>query len=249
MAENLTLRSTNQALKAGILTSAPSASGEEVMTISGTVQKTVGLLLIVIVTASWTWSLGASDSTAALVFVSGLAGFVVAMATVLKPTCARFTAPLYAVLEGFVLGGIALEFELSYPGIAGNAVFLTFGTLGAFLLAYHSRLIQPTENLKLGVTAATGGIAILYLLSLVTGWFGITLPLIHTSGTFGILFSAFVVGVAAYNLVLDFDFIEEGEKRRAPKYLEWYGAFGLLVTLVWLYLEVLRLLAKLQSDE
>ncbi len=249
MAENLTLRSTNPALNAGILTSAPSAAGEEAMTIGGTVQKTAGLLLILIVTASWTWSLGASGSTAALVVVTALAGFAVAMVTGFNPTWAPFTAPVYAALEGCVLGGIALEFELSYPGIAGPAVFLTFGALGAFLLAYRSGLIQPTESLKLGVAAATGGIAILYLLSFAAGWFGITLPLIHSSGTFGILFSAFVVAVAAYNLVVDFDFIEEGAKRLAPKYLEWYGAFGFLVTLVWLYLEILRLLAMLQSDE
>ena len=124
---------------------------------------------------------------------------------------------------------------------------MTFGTLGALLLAYRSGLIRATENFKLGVFAATGGIAVVYLLSFVFGLFGIGMPLIHSTGTFGILFSLFVVVIAALNLVLDFDFIEEGAERGAPKYMEWYGAFGLLVTLVWLYLEILRLLAKLQS--
>ncbi len=142
MAENLTLRSTNPALNAGILTSAPSAAGEGLMTIGGAVQKTSGLLLIMIVTASWAWSLGAGDSTAALVAVCALAGFAVAMVTASIPTWAPFTAPVYAALEGIVLGGVALEFELSYPGIAGQAVFLTFGTLGAFLLACRSGIIQ-----------------------------------------------------------------------------------------------------------
>ena len=145
------------------------------------------------------------------------------------------------------LGGISFLFEQSYPGIVAQAVFLTFGTLGALLLAYRSGLIRATENFKLGVFAATGGIGVVYLLSFVLGFFDINIPLIHSTGTFGILFSLFVVVIAALNLVLDFDFIEEGAERGAPKYMEWYGAFGLLVTLVWLYLEILRLLAKLQS--
>ena len=138
-------------------------------------------------------------------------------------------------------------FEPGIPGIVSQAVFLTFGTLGALLMAYRSGLVKATENFKLGVVAATGGIALLYLLSFVLGFFGMSVPLIHSSGTLGILFSVFVVVIAALNLVLDFDFIETGVERGAPKYMEWYGAFGLLVTLVWLYLEILRLLAKLQS--
>ena len=128
-------------------------------------------------------------------------------------------------------------------------MFLTFGTLAALLLAYRSGLIKATENFKLGVFAATGGIGLVNLASFVLGIFGISIPLVHSSGMFGILFSVFVVVIAALNLVLDFDFIEEGAERGAPKYMEWYGAFGLLVTLVWLYLEILRLLAKLQSRD
>jgi len=128
-----------------------------------------------------------------------------------------------------------------------QAVFLTFGTLGALLLAYRSGMIKATENFKLGIFAATGGIAVIYLVNFVMSFFGSGIPLIHSSGTFGIVFSVIVVGVAALNLVLDFDFIEQGAEHGAPKYMEWYGAFGLLVTLVWLYLEILRLLSKLQE--
>ena len=144
-------------------------------------------------------------------------------------------------------GGISVVFEASYPGIVSQAIFLTFGTLGALLMAYRSGLIRATENFKLGVVAATGGIALVYLASMVLGFFGMSVPLIHSSGMFGILFSVFVVVIAALNLVLDFDFIEQGVERGAPKYMEWYGAFGLMVTLVWLYLEILRLLVKLND--
>ena len=160
-----------------------------------------------------------------------------------------YTTPIYAALEGVALGGISVVFEARYPGIVSQAVFLTFGTLGALLVAYRTGVIRATENFKLGVVAATGGIALLYLVSFVLGFFGISVPLIHSSGTFGILFSVFVVVIAALNLVLDFDFIEQGVERGAPKHMEWYGAFGLLVTLVWLYLEILHLLAKLQSRQ
>jgi len=157
------------------------------------------------------------------------------------------SVPIYALSQGLVLGAISRMFELQYPGIAVQAIFLTFGTLGALLLAYKSGLIKVTENFKLGVVAATGGVAIVYLINFIMGIFGSGIGLIHSSSNFGILFSLVVVGIAALNLVLDFDFIEEGAEMGAPKYMEWYGAFGLLVTLIWLYLELLRLLAKLQD--
>jgi uncharacterized YccA/Bax inhibitor family protein len=164
-----------------------------------------------------------------------------------KKTWAPVTTPLYAAFEGVALGGISVIFESQYPGIVSQAVFLTFGTLAALLFAYRSGLVKATENFKLGIVAATGGIALVYLLSFILGFFGMSVPLIHSSGTWGILFSMFVVVIAALNLVLDFDFIETGVERGSPKYMEWYAAFGLLVTLVWLYLEILRLLAKLNS--
>ena len=248
MVGHLTMRSGNPALTANTFATFPAVSDDQVMTIGGTVNKTALSLLILMLTASFVWNRGAGDpSLWTLTLVGVIGALVVAMATVFKQTWAPFTTPLYAGLEGLALGGISFLFEQSYPGIVAQAVFLTFGTLGALLLAYRSGLIRATENFKLGVVAATGGIGVVYLLSFVLGFFGINIPLIHSTGTFGILFSLFVVVIAALNLVLDFDFIEEGAERGAPKYMEWYGAFGLLVTLVWLYLEILRLLAKLQS--
>jgi uncharacterized YccA/Bax inhibitor family protein len=218
------------------------------MTLGGTVNKTALSLGILLVAASYIWNRGPADpSLPAWTLISVIAGFIVAMVTVFKQSWAPYTTPVYAAVEGVALGGISVVFEARYPGIVSQAVFLTFGTLGALLLAYRSGLIQATENFKLGVVAATGGIALLYLVSFILGFFGVSIPLIHSSGTFGIIFSMFVVVIAALNLVLDFDFIEKGAERGAPKYMEWYGAFGLLVTLVWLYLEILRLLAKLQD--
>jgi uncharacterized YccA/Bax inhibitor family protein len=242
------MRSGNPALHADTFARAPAMPGAEVMTLGGTVNKTALSLFILLITASYIWNRGAADP-ALPVWIGGAAigGLIVAIATVFKKTWAPITTPLYAALEGVALGGISVIFEGQYPGIVSQAVFLTFGTLAALLLAYRSGLVKATENFKLGIFAATGGIALLYLVSFVLGFFGMGVPLIHSSGTWGILFSMFVVVIAALNLVLDFDFIETGVERGAPKYMEWYGAFGLLVTLVWLYLEILRLLAKLQS--
>ena len=246
----MTFRSGNPALKADTFSRYRAVSGSDAMTLGGTVNKTALSLGILMVAASYVWNRGAEDpALGAFVIVGAIAGLVVAMVTVFKQTWAPYTTPLYAGLEGLALGGISVVFEAQYPGIVSQAVFLTFGTLGALLFAYRSGLIKATENFKLGVVAATGGIAVVYLLSFVLGFFGMNIPLIHSSGTFGILFSLFVVVIAALNLVLDFDFIEQGVERGAPKHMEWYGAFGLLVTLVWLYLEILRLLAKLQSRE
>jgi uncharacterized YccA/Bax inhibitor family protein len=250
MAGMMTMRSGNPALTADTFTRSRAFPGAEQMTLGGTVNKTALSLGILLVAASYVWNRGATDpSIGGWVVIAVVAGLVVAMVTVFKQTWAPYTTPVYAALEGVALGGISVVFEARYPGIVSQAVFLTFGTLGALLVAYRSGVVRATENFKLGVFAATGGIALLYLLSFVLGFFGITVPLIHSNGTFGILFSLFVVVIAALNLVLDFDFIEQGVERGAPKHMEWYGAFGLLVTLIWLYLEILHLLAKLQSLE
>lgn len=249
MSAHLSMRSGNPALAADTFRDVHATTGEETMTIGGTVNKTAIALVILMVTASYTWNLGETRPEQVNVWIMGgaIGGLITAFATIWKKEWAGITTPVYAALEGLMLGGVSVMFEAQYPGIVSQAVFLTFGTLGALLLAYRSGLIRATENFKLGVVAATGGIFFIYVIGWVLSFFGSGIPLIHQSGTFGILFSLFVVGVAALNLVLDFDFIEMGAESGAPKYMEWYGAFGLLVTLVWLYLEMLRLLAKLQS--
>lgn len=222
---------------------------EEAMTLEGTVNKTAFLLLIVLIAASWTWGRTLHAASPAeivpYILIGSLGAFVIGLVTIFVKRYAGYTAPAYALLEGLALGGLSALFEMRYPGIVLQAVGLTFGTLFSMLGAYKSGLIKPTENFKLGVVAATGGIAVLYLVDLGLMFFlGKPIAFIHEGGLFGILFSVFVVIIAALNLVLDFDFIETGVEKGSPKYMEWYGAFGLLVTLIWLYLEILRLLAK-----
>ena len=223
------------------------------MTINGTVNKTGLMLVMLLVAAAFTWSkfTGPESMPQVLPWLAtgAIGGFVVALITVFKKTWAPVTAPVYAVLEGLFLGGISAMMELRFPGIVMQAVVLTFGVLFALLAAYRSGLIKATENFKLGVVATTGGICLLYLASFVMGFFGKSIGFILESSWQGIGFSAFVVVIAALNLVLDFDFIEKGVEHGAPKYMEWYAGFGLIVTLVWLYLEILRLLAKLQSRD
>ena len=160
---------------------------------------------------------------------------------------APVTATGYALCEGLALGGVSAMYESRFGGIVVQAVGLTFGVLAMLLVAYATRLIRATENFKLGVFAATGAIALLYLVSWILSLFHVSIPYIHGNGWIGIGLSAFVVTIAALNLIMDFDFIEQGVQAGAPKYMSWYAAFGLMVTLVWLYLEILRLLAKLQS--
>jgi len=249
------MRSGNPALKDSTFLDLGSgtvvAARDGAMTLNGTVNRTAFLLILTLIGAMYTWNLFfASAGTANLmpyVLVGALGGFAVALVTIFKKTWAPVTAPLYAALEGVFIGAVSATFEQQFPGIVMQAVGLTFGTLAALLIAYRSGLIKATENFKLGVVAATGGIMILYLVNIAMGFFGKSMPFIHDSGWLGIAFSGFVVVIAALNLVLDFDFIEKGVEQGAPKYMEWYAAFGLLVTLVWLYLEILRLLSKLQS--
>jgi len=248
------MRTGNPALGDNTFTAAGRvARAGEAMTIQGTANKAILLLLCVLVTASWVWSTYYQamnpQAVTPWVAVGAIAGFIVALVTIFKQTWSPVTAPLYALLEGLVIGGVSAIFEAQFPGIVIQAAGLTLGTCLALLLAYKSRLIQATENFKLGVVAATGGIALFYLITLVLGFFGIRMPLIYGNSWMSIGFSLFVVVIAALNLVLDFDFIEQGAAQGAPKYMEWYGAFGLMVTLIWLYLEMLRLLAKLRSRD
>ncbi|MCK4922408.1 MAG: Bax inhibitor-1/YccA family protein [Bacteroidales bacterium] len=243
-------KSANPALNKKTFSNIGATSSDGAMTIQGTVNKVFIMLFLVVMAASYTWKFMDSQNLSALsIYMIGgaIGGFIVAIITVFKKTWAPITAPIYAVLEGLFLGGISAYFEAQYPGIVINAVALTFGTLFALLFAYKSGRIKVTQNFRLGVVAATGGIAFAYFFSFILGMFGINLGFIHGNGILSIIISLVVVVVAAMNLVLDFDFIESGAEAGAPKYMEWYGAFGLIVTLVWLYIEFLRLLAKLSS--
>ena len=223
------------------------------MTLNGTVNKTGFMLLLLVATAAYTWSLYTAENPGAVMpwlLVGGIGGFIVALVTVFKKTWSPVTAPLYAALEGLFVGAVSAMFESRFPGIVMQAVMLTMGVLASLLIAYKTGLIKATENFKLGVVAATGGIALQYLVNIGMRMIGLEgMGFIHDSNWRGIAFSGFVVVIAALNLVLDFDFIESGVEAGAPKYMEWYGAFGLVVTLVWLYLEILRLLSKLQSRD
>ncbi len=239
------MRTANPALNANTFTV---SYEDNAMTINGTVNKTGILLILAVMGATWTWHLFSIAANYYPWTIAGaIGGFITAIITIFKKNVAMISAPIYALLEGLFLGGISAALNARFPGIVIQAVGLTFGTLACLLLAYRSGIIRATENFKLGVVAATGGIALLYLVSIVLGFFNIQIPMIHGSGPIGIGFSLFVVVIAALNLVLDFDFIEQGAETGAPKYMEWYAAFGLMITLVWLYLEILRLLSKLNS--
>jgi uncharacterized YccA/Bax inhibitor family protein len=244
-------KSSNPALsKDTFRTAGYAGTGDAVMTINGTVNKAFLMTLLVVLGASYTWSLmieGNMSAVSGYMIGGGIGGFIFALITIFKKTWAPYTAPVYALLQGLLLGGISARLNLQFPGIVIQAVALTFGTLFALLFAYKSGLIKVTENFRLGVVAATGGIFIAYLLSFVLGLFGVNIGFMHSNGPVGIIISLVIVVVAALNLVLDFDFIEHGAEGRAPKYMEWYAAFGLMVTLIWLYLEFLRLLSKLSS--
>lgn len=240
------MRSGNPALTADTFRGLPRVGGET-MSIQGTVAKTFLLLLLVLAGASYTWAQVGTGLSGLLMLVGTFGGLIVALVTVFKKEWAPVTAPIYAVLEGLAIGGISALTEARFPGVVMPAVGLTFGTLFSLLVAYQSGLIRVTDNFRLGLVAATGAIALFYLVELGLGFFGIQIPAITGGGLIGIGFSLVVVVVAALNLVLDFDFIEEGARSGAPRYMEWYGAFGLMVTLIWLYLEMLRLLSKLQE--
>lgn len=248
------MRSGNPALNANTFDQfhEMSSADSTQMTIRGTANKTMILLGLAIGTACLTWSQVVQGNMASAMpwMIGGaISGFVLALIISFKADWAPVLAPLYALAEGLFLGGISAVIDARYPGVALQAIGLTFGTMFTLLIAYQTGLIRATENFKLGVFAATGGIALVYLTSIVLGFFGMSVPLIHSAGPWGIAFSAFVVVIAAMNLVLDFDFIEQAAKNGAPKSAEWYGAFSLMVTLVWLYIEILRLLAKLNSRD
>jgi len=250
------MQSGNPALNQSVFLDAGSGtvstSDHNAMTVAGTVNKTLFLLFLVVFTAAGTWlqlDLVNNPGGAMPYIIGGaLGGLVLALVTTFKAEWAPVTAPAYAVVEGLFIGAVSALYELQYPGIVIQAAGLTFATMAAMLFAYRSGLVQATDGFKRGMYAALGGIFIVYLVSIVMNLFGSQVPYIHDNGLIGIGFSLFVVAIAALSFVLDFDMIEQGVNAGAPKQMEWYGAFGLTVTLVWLYIEFLRLLSKLQSD-
>jgi uncharacterized YccA/Bax inhibitor family protein len=241
------MRTSNPTLNQNTFTSA-NATGQT-MTIQGTVNKTLILAVLVLAAGYVTYGLLGGNPFSLLL---GIVGFVLSLilgiVTAIKPTWSPVTAPLYAVAEGFFLGAISFYLNSQFEGIAGQALSLTVATLIMLLLAYKTGLIPVTANLRLGIVAATGAIAMMYLVTMLLSLFGMNVSFMHDGSWLSIGISLLCVGVAAMNLVLDFDFIEQGAAQNAPKYMEWYGAFALLVTLVWLYIEILKLLSKLRSS-
>ncbi|MDD3147757.1 MAG: Bax inhibitor-1/YccA family protein [Candidatus Riflebacteria bacterium] len=241
-------RSSNPAFKDEYFQSTGAASGT--MTVQGTINKIGFLMLLVITAGSFTWkmALEGAASIQSMMYLGIFGGLIMALITIFSPANARFTAPLYAVFEGLALGGISALFHMAYKGIVLNAVVLTLATLFGMLFLYKTEIVKPTEKFKTGVISATMGVAFAYLFSMILSMFGISSP-IHAAGGMGIIISLVVVVIAALNLILDFDMIFKGAANHAPEHMEWYGAFGLLVTLVWLYLELLRLLSMLQRRD
>ena len=241
------MRSANQVLNSKTFSSTRNISNEQPMTIDGTVNKTALSLLLLMTSAIYTWN------NLELSFIYFLpiiiSTFVLLLITIFNKRAAPYTVPIYCLLEGGLLGGISAWADAMYPGIANQAICLTFGILAALLMLYKSKLIAVTDNFRLGIFAATFGIFIVYMLNiLLSSLFEISFAnSLFSNDLPGILFSVFVVGIASLNLVLDFDFIEQGANQGAPKYMEWYGAFGLMITLIWLYIEILNLLMKLRS--
>lgn len=237
------MRSGNPTLRENTFDSYSGYGTNDVMTIQGTVNKTFILLLLVTVSAAFTWTqFFAGVNPTIYLVVGGIGSLIFALITSFVPKVSPITGPIYAILEGLVVGAVSAMFEAQYPGIALLAVSLTFSVLLGLLLIYKMGLIKVTQNFRLGVFAATLGVFLTYLLSFILGFFGIAIPFLHTAGPLGIIISLVIIVIAALNLVLDFDFIENGAQMNCPKYMEWYGAFGLMVTLIWLYFEILRLL-------
>lgn len=239
------MRTANPALNQKVFSGVALADPSQVMTLEGTVNKAAFSILLTVAAAYWSWT---NPQFGPLVLPLTIVGFVIALVLWFKRNWAPVLTPAYAVAEGLALGAFSLMAEMHYPGIAFQAISLTFGVFLALLMAYKSGLIKPSENFKLGVAAATGGIMLMYVITFVLRLFGMEVSFLHGSSPLSILISIGIVIVAALNLVLDFDFIENASARgTAPKYMEWFGAFGLLVTLVWLYVEILRLLMKLND--
>lgn len=251
-------RSSNPVLsKSAFNAQTYTSSYSEVMTLNGTINKSVAMLLLVIVGAMYTWKMFfgeiSVEAGTALVFrwmaIGGIGGFIFSLITIFKKSWAYITAPIYAILEGLFLGAISALFEAQFPGLVMQAVALTFATLFIMLIGYRSGVIKVTQKLRAGIIAATGAVVMVYFISFIFSLFGAGSLIIYSNGIAGIGISLVIVVIAALNLVLDFDFIAKGSQAGLPKFMEWYAAFGLILTLVWLYLEILRLLAKIASRD
>jgi len=240
-------KSSNPALSKNAMTRVYNVAGEGQMTIDGTVNKMIISLFLVMVAAYFSWNFVLKGGSPTLMYAGAIGGFILAMVTIFKAEWSHITTPIYAILEGIFLGGISAYFNSMFPGIIFQAVGLTFGVSFAMLFAYRSGLIKATPKFKRGIIAATGGIAIFYLVSIIGSFFGGGINL-GSMGLLGIGIQLVIVVIAALNLILDFDLIEQTAAQGAPKVMEWYGAFSLLVTLVWLYLEILKLLAILAGN-
>jgi uncharacterized YccA/Bax inhibitor family protein len=233
--------------KAGTL-----SAGSSVMTINGTINKIGLMLLLVVAAAAYTWNMvmGADAGRAGTFAIAGaIGGFIVALITIFRPQSSAITAPIYAILEGLFLGAISAIINAKYPGIAFQAVLLTIGTLFTMLFLYRSGRIRATPRFRRGVMMATGAVFFAYLISWIMGLLGMPMGFMHSAGPLGIVINLVIIVIAALNLIMDFDFIEKGSQMGAPKYMEWYGAFGLMVTLIWLYIEFLRLLARFSGRD
>lgn len=222
-----------------------SGTTEASMSLNGTVNKTGILLMICIAAAAFSWN--RPELRGGWLALAIFGGFVLSLVAIFKPATSPWLAPIYAALEGLALGAISYIFNVRYPGIAPNAVILTFAVLGLFLFLYVTRIVQVTRGMMIAVVAATGGICLVYLIDMVLGMFGHGIGAFYSSGPLGIGLSLFICAIAAFNFFLDFAAIEGYIRAGSPKYMEWYAGLSLLITLVWLYLEILRLLSKIQS--
>lgn len=239
---------SNPALKSSVFQTAYAGARAERMTIKGTVFKAMVLIAVTAISTAWVWSAVVDQPALAgpAVLVGALGGLVVSMIAIFKPQTAPFTAPLYAVVEGIALGAISAMYNTMYHGLPMQAVGLTIMVALGMLLAYQTGLLRATDTFRRVVVSATVGIMLFYLVSIGLGFFGVHVSVMTDSSPLGIGISLVITAVAALNLVLDFDLIERGAAQGAPKYMEWYGGFALLITLVWLYLELLRLLGRLR---
>lgn len=230
--------------------------GQETMTLNGTINKTILVLLFVLTAAFYTWRqffevydpANPALATGAIIkylAIGGIGGFIIAMVATFTPKWSGFMTPIYAIFEGMFLGGLSAIFEAQYPGLVIRAVALTFAVFFSMLVIYRQQIIKVTGRFRRGMLSALFGLMMVYLVSWIAGMFGANVSYLYGGGTFGIIFSLIVTGISAFSLLLDFDFIEKNAAYRAPKYMEWYSVFGLLVSLVWLYINILRLLSIL----